>query len=242
MDVLVAMATNVAYFASVFTIFHCITIGHNYGKTFFDTSSMLITFILLGKYLESAAKKKTSDAVTKLLQLVPSETILLTSNKDGTSYSEKVISATLIHRGDILKVMPGARIAADGVLLDSELAYVDESMLSGESMPIKKCGKDTITGGTLNAGAAFLMRADKIGSETSLFQIVTLVENAQLAKAPIQAAADSISNLCSFVIIVSAFTFFMWYYAGGKINTQKAGFPKTNQNLSLPCSLVSLSS
>jgi Cu+-exporting ATPase len=227
MDVLVAMATNVAYFASVFTIFHCITSGHNYGKTFFDTSSMLITFILLGKYLESSAKKKTSDAVTKLLQLVPSETILLTLNKDGTSYSEKVISATLIHRGDILKVMPGARIAADGVLLDSELAYVDESMLSGESMPIKKCGKDTITGGTLNAGAAFLMRADKIGSETSLFQIVTLVENAQLAKAPIQAAADSISNVfVPFVIIVSAFTFFMWYYAGAQNKYPESWLPE----------------
>jgi Cu+-exporting ATPase len=217
MDVLVAMATNVAYFASVFTMFHCVTTGHNYGKTFFDTSSMLITFILLGKYLESSAKKKTSDAVTKLLQLVPSKTILLTPNEDGSTYSEKVISATLIHRGDILKVMPGARVAADGFLLDSEVAYVDESMLSGESMPVKKAGNDTVTGGTLNAGAAFLMKAEKIGSETSLFQIVTLVENAQLAKAPIQAAADSISNVfVPFVIIVSAFTFFMWYYAGAQ--------------------------
>jgi len=217
MDVLVAMATNVAYFASVFTMFHCVTTGHNYGKTFFDTSSMLITFILLGKYLESSAKKKTSDAVTKLLQLVPSETILLTPNEDGSTYSEKVISATLIHRGDILKVMPGARVAADGFLLDSEVAYVDESMLSGESMPVKKAGNDTVTGGTLNEGAAFLMKAEKIGSETSLFQIVTLVENAQLAKAPIQAAADSISNVfVPFVIIVSAFTFFMWYYAGAQ--------------------------
>jgi Cu+-exporting ATPase len=217
MDVLVAMATNVAYFASVFTMFHCVTTGHNYGKTFFDTSSMLITFILLGKYLESSAKKKTSDAVTKLLQLVPSETILLTPNEDGSTYSERVISATLIHRGDILKVMPGARVAADGFLLDSEVAYVDESMLSGESMPVKKAGNDTVTGGTLNAGAAFLMKAEKIGSETSLFQIVTLVENAQLAKAPIQAAADSISNVfVPFVIIVSAFTFFMWYYAGAQ--------------------------
>jgi len=217
MDVLVAMATNVAYFASVFTMFHCVATGHNYGKTFFDTSSMLITFILLGKYLESSAKKKTSDAVTKLLQLVPSETILLTPNEDGSTYSEKVISATLIHRGDILKVMPGARVAADGFLLDSEVAYVDESMLSGESMPVKKAGNDTVTGGTLNAGAAFLMKAEKIGSETSLFQIVTLVENAQLAKAPIQAAADSISNVfVPFVIIVSAFTFFMWYYAGAQ--------------------------
>ena len=140
----------------------------------------------------------------KLLQLVPSETILLNLNEDGTSYSEKVISATLIHKGDILKVLPGARIAADGVLLDSEMAYVDESMLSGESMPVKKYGNDAITGGTLNAGAVFLMRADRIGSETSLFQIVTLVENAQLAKAPIQAAADSISNVfVPFVVIVS---------------------------------------
>ena len=116
-----------------------------------------------------------------------------------------------------MKVLPGARIAADGVLLDSEMAYVDESMLSGESMPVKKYGNDTITGGTLNAGAVFLMRADRIGSETSLFQIVTLVENAQLAKAPIQAAADSISNVfVPFVVIVSAFTFLMWYYAGAQ--------------------------
>ena len=227
MDVLVAMATNVAYFASVFTIFHCVTIGHNYGKTFFDTSSMLITFILLGKYLESSAKKKTSDMVTKLLQLVPSETILLNLNEDGTSYSEKVISATLIHKGDILKVLPGARIAADGVLLDSEMAYVDESMLSGESMPVKKYGNDAITGGTLNAGAVFLMRADRIGSETSLFQIVTLVENAQLAKAPIQAAADSISNVfVPFVVIVSAFTFLMWYYAGAQNKYPESWLPE----------------
>jgi len=231
MDVLVAMATNVAYFASVFTMFHCVTTGHNYGKTFFDTSSMLITFILLGKYLESNAKKKTSDAVTKLLQLVPSETILLILNEDGT-YSEKLISASLIHRGDMLKVMPGARVAADGVLVDSHLAYLDESMLSGESMPVKKSRNDAVTGGTLNAGAAFHMRAEKVGSETSLFQIVTLVENAQLAKAPIQAAADSISNIfVPFVLIVSASTFFMWYYVGVQNMYPESWLPENESKL-----------
>ena len=128
MDVLVSMATNVAYFTSIYLIAHCIVTGHSYGKDFFETSTMLVTFILLGKYLESIAKGQTSEAIGKLLDLTPNTATLLERKPetkdaqedtaaDYSDYAERSISSTLIHRGDLLKVYPGSRIAADGALV-----------------------------------------------------------------------------------------------------------------------------
>ena len=149
MDVLVSMATNVAYFTSIYLITHCIVTGHSYGKDFFETSTMLVTFILLGKYLESIAKGQTSEAIGKLLDLTPNTAVLLErkpNTKDASEdtvvdcsdYTERCISSTLIHRGDLLKVYPGSRIAADGALVEGDNVFVDESMITGESLPVAK--------------------------------------------------------------------------------------------------------
>jgi Cu+-exporting ATPase len=220
MDVLVSLATNVAYFSSIYLILHCIWTGHNFGRDFFETSTMLITFILLGKYLESTAKGQTSEAISKLLDLTPNTAILLRGIPGGDAnhpeYSEETISSTLIHRGDLLKVLPGSRIAADGVMTEgSGDVHIDESMITGESLPVNKKAGDSVVGGTLNSGSAFVMRAVRVGADASLSQIVKLVENAQLAKAPIQAVADRISSVfVPFVVLLAITTWSVWYVAG----------------------------
>ena len=219
MDVLVSLATNVAYFTSIYLILHCILTGHSFGRDFFETSSMLITFILLGKYLESSAKGQTSDAISKLLDLTPDTAILLKeipgSDSNLHEYSEETILSTLIHRGDLLKVMPGSRVAADGMLVEGIDIHVDESMITGESLPVFKKIGDSVISGTLNAGNTFVMRAVHVGADTSLSQIVKFVENAQLAKAPIQAVADKISSVfVPFVVLLAVSTWFSWYFAG----------------------------
>eukprot|EP00227_Mantoniella_beaufortii_P003136 CAMPEP_0197613582 /NCGR_PEP_ID=MMETSP1326-20131121/59090_1 /TAXON_ID=1155430 /ORGANISM="Genus nov. species nov., Strain RCC2288" /LENGTH=1012 /DNA_ID=CAMNT_0043182445 /DNA_START=186 /DNA_END=3224 /DNA_ORIENTATION=+ len=224
MDVLISLATNVAYFMSIYSILHCITTGHDFGRDFFETSTMLITFILLGKYLEATAKGKTSEAISKLLDLTPNTAILLKEISPGgggdnvdyaAEYTEETISSTLIHRGDLLKVLPGGRIAADGIIIEGSNAFVDESMITGESLPVAKKVGDAVVGGTLNSGGAFVMRALRVGADASLSQIVKLVENAQLAKAPIQAVADRISSVFVPFVVLAAFTTFLgWYVAG----------------------------
>ena len=219
MDVLVSLATNVAYFTSIYLIFHCILTGHNFGRDFFETSTMLITFILLGKYLESIAKGQTSEAISKLMDLTPNTAVLLkpVSNFDPQHpvYKEEIISSKLIHRGDVLKVLPGSRVAADGVLVEGDNVHVDESMITGEALPVLKKVGDDVVGGTLNSGSAFNMRAVRVGADASLSQIVKLVENAQLAKAPIQAFADRISSVfVPFVVAVATMTWLAWYVAG----------------------------
>lgn len=216
MDVLVSLATNVAYFASVYVIFHCVSTGHVFGRDFFDTSTMLVTFILLGKYLESSAKGKTSEAISKLCNLTPNTAVLLKevpgSDPTRKEYEETTISSSLIHRGDLLKALPGSRIAADGVLVDGKNVHVDESMITGESLPIRKNVNDEVLGGTLNTGSAFIMRAVRVGADASLSQIVKLVENAQVKKAPIQAFADKVSNVFVPVVVFLAFiTWIAWY-------------------------------
>ena len=219
MDVLISLATNVAYFTSIYLIFHCLLTGHSFGRDFFETSTMLITFILLGKYLESSAKGQTSEAISKLMDLTPNTAILLKEIPGGDpnhpEYTEETISSTLIHRGDLLKVLPGSRIAADGVMAEGTNAHVDESMITGEPLPVNKKAGDSVVGGTLNSGSAFVMRALRVGADASLSQIVKLVENAQLAKAPIQAVADRISSVfVPFVVLLSMTTWFAWYVAG----------------------------
>ena len=219
MDVLVSLGTNVAYFTSIYLIFHCVATGHNFGRDMFETSTMLITFILLGKYLESIAKGQTSDAISKLMDLTPNTATLLKpldgTDPDNPEYAEETISSTMIHRGDLLRVMPGSRVAADGVVVEGDDAHVDESMITGEALPVLKRVADGVVGGTLNAGRAFVMRAERVGADASLSQIVKLVENAQLAKAPIQAFADRISGVfVPFVVFAATATWFAWYSAG----------------------------
>jgi Cu+-exporting ATPase len=143
MDVLVALGTNAAYFYSVYIILKALTSNSFEGQDLFETSSMLVSFILLGKYLEVVAKGKTSDALSKLTELAPETAVLLTLDKDGSIISEMEISTQLLQRNDFIKILPGEKVPVDGVVIKGQ-SYVNESMITGEAMPIAKKPGDKV--------------------------------------------------------------------------------------------------
>lgn len=220
MDVLISLGTNASYIYSLISILHHHFNSHHmsggYQPTdFFETSAMLITLVLFGKYLESAAKGKTSEAIVKLLQMAPPTAILVEVSPHGEPTGiEKEVSTALVHRGDMLKVLPGARIPADGEIA-SGASYLDESMLTGESEPVRKGRGDSVFGGTVNVGGPVYVRATRVGADTALSQIVRLVESAQLNKAPIQGFADKVSAVfVPIVVALALLTWLAWYTAG----------------------------
>lgn len=219
MDCLVSFGTNASYLYSVISIVHHHMMLHHmtgeYTPTdFFETSSMLITFVLLGKYLESSAKGKTSEAIAKLCAMTPTTATLLEKKKDADEYVEREIPASLIQKGDILQILPGGRVPADGRIVNGS-TYLDESMMTGESKPISKGIDDYVFGGTLNNGGMIHMKAERVGYDTTLSQIVRLVEGAQLSKAPVQAFADRISAVfVPAVVCISVLTTIVWYTSG----------------------------
>ncbi|KAK8613934.1 hypothetical protein V6N13_122316 [Hibiscus sabdariffa] len=193
MDVLIALGTNAAYFYSVYTVIRAATSPNFEGTDFFETSAMLISFILLGKYLEVLAKGKTSAAIAKLMNLAPETAILLTLDEDRNVIGEEEIDSRLIQKNDIIKVIPGAKVASDGFVLWGQ-SHINESMITGEARPVAKRKGDTVIGGTVNENGVLHIKATKVGSESALAQIVRLVESAQMAKAPVQKFADRISR------------------------------------------------
>ncbi|KAL1097989.1 hypothetical protein V6Z11_D05G071400 [Gossypium hirsutum] len=214
MDVLVAMGTNAAYFYSVYVAIKSLSSDTFKGQDFFETSAMLISFILLGKYLEVLAKGKTSDALAKLTDLAPDSACLLILDDDGNVVSEVAISTQLIQRNDIIKIIPGEKVPVDGIVIDGQ-SYVNESMITGEAQPIAKKPGDKVIGGTMNENGCLLVKATHVGSETALSQIVQLVEAAQLARAPIQKIADRISRFFVPAIVLTAFiTWLGWLIPG----------------------------
>ncbi|KAM3369352.1 hypothetical protein ACQJBY_017324 [Aegilops geniculata] len=209
MDVLTALGTNTAYFYSVYSVLRAAT-SENYMSTdFFETSSMLISFILLGKYLEILAKGKTSEAIAKLMDLAPETATVLIYDNEGNVVSEKEIDSRLIQKNDVIKVIPGGKVASDGFVIWGQ-SHVNESMITGESRPVAKRKGDTVIGGTVNENGVLHVRATFVGSESALAQIVRLVESAQMAKAPVQKFADQISE----VILLSLLTWLTWFLAG----------------------------
>jgi len=217
MDCLVSFGTNASYIYSMISIIHHHIMSHHmtgmYSPTdFFETSAMLITFVLIGKYLESSAKGKTSEAIVKLCAMAPPTAILLDGN--DTNVVEREIPSSLIQKGDILKILPGSRIPADGYISYGS-TFIDESMLTGESKAVTKDVGDAVFGGTLNNGGMVHMKAEKVGSDTTLSQIVRLVEGAQLSKAPVQGVADRISAVfVPAVVALSLSTTLIWYVSG----------------------------
>ncbi|BAS90429.1 copper-transporting ATPase HMA5 [Oryza sativa Japonica Group] len=214
MDVLIALGTNTAYFYSVYSILRAAS-SHNYMATdFFETSSMLISFILLGKYLEILAKGKTSEAIAKLMDLAPETATMLIYDHEGNVVGEKEIDSRLIQKNDVIKVVPGGKVASDGFVIWGQ-SHVNESMITGESRPVAKRKGDTVIGGTVNENGVLHVRATFVGSESALAQIVRLVESAQMAKAPVQKFADQISRVfVPLVIILSLLTWLAWFLAG----------------------------
>ncbi|KAK3830285.1 MAG: hypothetical protein J3R72DRAFT_456113 [Linnemannia gamsii] len=212
MDVLISLGTLSAFTFSTFSLLYSMfDPEHHPASVFFDTSSMLITFVTFGRYLENMAKGETSAALSKLMCLTPSTcTIYVVDPKTGERTSEKKIPSELVQKGDIIKIVPGDKIPTDGVVTSGQ-STVDESMVTGEVEPITKTAGSQVIGGTVNGLGTFDMEAVRVGSETALAQIVQLVEDAQTSKAPIQAYADKIAGyFVPTVILMAVLTFVVW--------------------------------
>ncbi|BAS99032.1 cation-transporting ATPase HMA5 [Oryza sativa Japonica Group] len=213
MDVLVVLGTTASYVYSVCALLYGAFTGFH-PPIYFETSAMIITFVLFGKYLEVLAKGKTSDAIKKLVELVPATALLLLKDKEGKYTEEREIDALLVQPGDILKVLPGSKVPADGVVVWGT-SHVNESMITGESAPIPKEVSSAVIGGTMNLHGVLHIQANKVGSETVLSQIISLVETAQMSKAPIQKFADYVASIfVPIVITLSMITFLVWFLCG----------------------------
>jgi P-type Cu+ transporter len=205
MDVLVAMGSSVAYFYSFFVLLMPALGNHVY----FETSAVIITLIKLGKMLESRTKGRTGGAIRKLMGLAPKTATVL---EQGI---EKQVPIVWIKVGDEIIVRPGEKIPVDGVVLEGE-SGVDESMLTGEPMPVDKAYQSTITGGTINGEGRLKIRATRVGKDTALAQIIRLVREAQGSKAPIQALADRVAAVfVPVVLAIACLTFTLWWMVGG---------------------------
>jgi P-type Cu+ transporter len=203
MDVLVALGSSAAFFYSIPAAFGWIS-----GHVYFETSAIIITLIKLGKYLEAKAKGKTSEAIKKLMGLQPDKAHVLRDGKELEISIDKVIL------NDVLLVKPGEKIPVDGIVLDGH-SSVDESMLTGEPIPVEKNEGDDVIGATINRTGSFKFKATKIGKDTALAQIIRLVEEAQGSKAPIQRLADRVSAVfVPTVIALALITFTGWLIFG----------------------------
>ncbi len=205
MDVLVTLGSTAAFLMSVMATFWPTLVG---GVTFYDTTALIITLIYLGKYLEARAKGQASEAIQRLAGLRAKVAHVV---RDGREID---LPVERVRVGDVLIVRPGEKIPTDGVVLDGA-SSVDESLLTGESMPIEKTTDDTVIGATINQHGMLRMRATKVGAETMLAGVIRLVEQAQGSKAPIQRLADTISGIfVPAVLGVAALTFVGWVIAG----------------------------
>jgi P-type Cu+ transporter len=201
MDVLVALGSSAAYFYSI-----PIALGMIPGHVYFEIGAVIITLVKLGKYFEAKAKGGASDAIRKLMGLRPRKAYIV---RDGI---EVEVSVDEVEVGDLVLVHPGEKIPVDGVVVDGR-SSVDESMLTGESMPVEKTSGEEVIGGTINKLGLLKFEATKIGKETALAQIIKLVEEAQTSKAPIQNLADKISAIfVPVVIVIATLTFITWYF------------------------------
>ena len=203
MDVLVVMGTSAAYFYSVYQMI-VMSDSHHAPHLYFETSAVLITLILLGKLFEAKAKGRSSEAIKKLMGLQAKTAIIL---RDGVEVEVPLEEVAI---GNILLVKPGEKIPVDGEMLEGQTA-VDESMLTGESLPVDKKSGDALYGSTINKNGFIQMKATKVGRDTALAQIIKVVEDAQGSKAPIQRLADKISGIFVPIVVgIAILTFIVW--------------------------------
>ncbi len=214
MDSLIAIGTSVAYFYSlinfiIYNFQYKSLLGQNGAKIpelYFETAAFLITFVILGKYLEAKAKGRTSEAIKKLMGLQAKTARVVRNGETIDLPIDQVL------KDEIIVVRPGEKVPVDGVIIKGSSA-IDESMITGESMPVEKHINDAVIGGTMNKVGSFEFKATRVGGETTLAQIIRLVEDAQGSKAPIQDFADRISAwFVPAVILIAIITFIVWYF------------------------------
>ena len=212
MDTLVALSTGIAYLFSLFNTFYP-EFWHSRGlhpHVYFEAAAVVIVFIMLGKLLEEQAKSNTSSAIKKLIGLQPKSVLLITDS------GEKEISIENVRIGDRILVRSGEKIPVDGKVYEGN-SYVDESMISGEPVPVAKTSGDSVFAGTINQKGSFRFSADKVGGETMLAQIIKLVQDAQGSKAPVQKLVDKIAGIFVPIVIgIAIFSLLMWVVFGGE--------------------------
>ena len=211
MDTLVAMGAGAAWAYSTYALISQRGHGHMINEhIYYETGAVIVTLILLGRFLETRAKTHMSDSIRKLMDLSPKSATVI-----GPDGSEQQVSTTSIKMGALIRVKPGERIAVDGAVTDGE-SYVNESMITGEPIPVSKQTGDQVTGGTVNERGTFTFRAERVGSETTLAQIAKMVQRAQGSKAPMQGLADKVSSIFVPIVILIAILTMVVYLMNGK--------------------------
>lgn len=196
---------------------------------YFEATAVILTLVLLGQLLEARAHSKTSGAIKELLKLAPSQATLVVDGND------KIVSIHSIKKGDLLRVKPGEKIPVDGIIVEGS-SSIDESMISGEPIPVDKTVNDKVSSGTINGTKSFVMKAERVGSETLLSQIIKMVSDASRSRAPIQKLADTISKyFVPIVVGVSIITFIVWAYFGPDQNAMVYAFVNAVAVLIIAC-------
>ncbi|MCK9275921.1 MAG: heavy metal translocating P-type ATPase [Syntrophales bacterium] len=210
MNTLVAIGSLSAYIYSLFVTFipgFFTGASGRHPHVYYDGAAMIVTLVLLGRLLEAKAKGRTSEAIKSLFKLRPKTARIVINGK------ETDVSIDMLHKGALILVRPGENIPADGIVKKG-MSTVDESMLTGESLPVEKKPDDRVIGGTVNQSGSFYFEATAVGAETALAQIIRLVEEAQGSKAPIQRMADKVASIfVPVVLVIAIFTFLIWYFA-----------------------------
>lgn len=211
MDTLVAMGTGAAWAYSTYSLFALRGQSHMQSEhIYYETGAVIVTLILLGRYLESMAKSRMSDSIRKLMDLAPKSATII-----GSDGSEREVSLNDVKKGDLIRVKPGEKVAVDGIVIEGG-SFVNESMVTGEPIPVSKSTGDAVTGGTVNERGTFIFRAEHVGAETMLAQIAKMVQRAQGSKAPLQGLADKVSSIFVPIVIATAILTLVVYLATGK--------------------------
>ena len=232
MDTLISLGVGTAYFYSLFSSMLIWTGGQRNGQAglYYEIAAFIVTFILLGRLLEAIAKGKASEAIKKLLGLQPKTASVIRDGKELTIPVEEIVT------GDIVVVGPGEKIPVDGKVIEGH-SSVDESMITGESIPVEKIISSNVTGATINKTGAFKFRATKVGKDTLLAQIIQLVEEAQGSKAPIQQLADKVAAFfVPTVLLIAAVTLIIWLSSGSSFTFALTAFISV-LIIACPCAL-----